>query len=98
MLQADVLFLRPWRRGVLRRRTPGAMVRSRASDARGLEMALFLIHGLSAHLLFPWLGKRRRTSRRVSLPSATTTVYVAPAARGRSFTCGGPSQGNCNNL
>lgn len=98
MRQADVLFLGPWRRGVLRRTTPGAMVRTRASDARALEMALFLIHGLSAHLLFSWLGKRRRTSRRVSLPSATTTVYVVPAARGQLFTRGGCSQGNCNNL
>ena len=67
-------------------------------NARALEMALFLIHGLSAHLLFFWLGKRRRTSRRVSLPSATTTVYVVPAARGQLFTRGGCSQGNCNNL
>ena len=82
MRQADGLFVGPWRRGVLRRRTPGTMVRTRASDARALEMALFLIHGLSAHLLFSWLGKRRRTPRRVSLPSATTTVYVVAAARG----------------
>src|SRR6516225_6095302 len=82
MRQADVLF-GLWRTGVSRRRTPGAMVRTRASDARALQMALFLIHGLSAHLLFSWLGKRRRTSRRVSLLSATTTVYVVAAARGR---------------
>jgi len=98
MRQADVLFVGPWRRGVLRRRTPAATVRTRASDARALEMALFLIHGLSAHLLFSWLGKRRRTSRRVSLLSATTTVYVVAAARGRLFTRGGCSQGNRNNL
>jgi hypothetical protein len=107
MRQADVLFLRPWRGGVLRCRTPGAMVRTRASYARALEMALLLIHGLSAHLLFSWLGKRLRTSRRASLPFATTsrrpmefhtTVYVVPAARGRLFTRGGSSQGNCNNL
>jgi len=98
MRQAAVLFLGPWRGGVLRRWTPSAMVRTCASDARALEMALFLIHGLSAHLLFSWLGKRRRTSRRVSLLSATTTVYVVAAARGRLFTRGGCSQGNRNNL
>jgi hypothetical protein len=41
---------------------------------RGLfEMALFLIHGLSAHLLFSWLGNRLRTSRRASLPFATAS-------------------------
>ena len=70
-------------------------------------MALFLIHGLSAHLLFSGLGKRRRTSRRASLPFAPTSritmefhtpVYVVPAARGRLFTRGGSSQGNCNNF
>jgi hypothetical protein len=98
MRQADVSLLGPWRRGVLRRRAPGAMIRTRGSDARALEMALFLIHGLSAHLLFSWLGERRRTSRRVSSPSATTTVYVVPAAHGRLVTRGGCSQGNCNNL
>jgi hypothetical protein len=107
MRQADVLFLGPWRRGVLRCRIPVAMVRTRASDARALEMALFLIHGLSSHLLFSWLGKRLRTSRRASLPFATTsritmefhtTVYVVPAPRGRLFTRGVSSQGNCNNL
>lgn len=107
MRQADMLFLGPWRMGVLRRRTPGAMVRTCASDARALEMALSLIHGLSARLLFAWLRKRRRTSRRVCLPFATTsritmefhtTLYVVRAARGRLVTRGGSSQGNCNNL
>jgi hypothetical protein len=73
MRQADVLFLGLWRRGVLRWRAPGAMVRTRASDARALEMALFLIHGLSAHLLFSWLGNRLRTSRRASLKFATAS-------------------------
>ena len=89
--QADVLFVGPWRRGVLRRRTPAATVRTRASDARALEMALFLIHRLSARLLFAGSGKRRRTSRRVCLPFATTsrvtmefhtTLDVVRAARG----------------
>jgi hypothetical protein len=107
MRQAAVLFVGPWRRGVLRRRTPGAMVRTCASDARALEMVLFLIHGLSVRLVFAGLGKRRRTSRRVCLPFATTsritmefhtTLYVVRAARGRLVTCGGSSQGNCNNL
>jgi hypothetical protein len=107
MRKAAVLFLVPWLRGVLSRRTPGAMVRTCASDARALEMALFLIHRLSARLLFAGSGKRRRTSRRVCLPFATTsrvtmefhtTLDVVRAARGRLVTCGGSSQGNCNNL
>jgi len=107
MRQAAVLFLGPLRRGVWRQRTPDAMVRTCASDARALEMALFLIHALSARLVFAGLGKRRRTSRRVCLPFATTswitmefhtTLHVVRAARGRLVTCGGSSQGNCNNL
>ena len=104
MRQAAVLFLGPWRGGVLRRWTPSAMVRTCASDARALEMALFLIHGLRARLVFSGLGKHRRTSRRVCLPFATTTMefhttlYVVRAARGRLFTRCAFSPGNRNNL